>query len=320
VGGESVKTVDRVIIDLSAEPIEVIKSYALMGDPEAVRLWLDADAGTERHLAGQHDQKTHGSYGIAHRPAEAGFSPPDGERHLAGQHPQKSHGGGGTGGWTVQTAEDLDNENVAQVEKEIGRSLTPEERKAWLASTSNNVRKQLVKGDITVTDVSGISDADLQSIATTVDRLNANYPPAKGKRVWVTVNDPAVFRKPDPKFGPDAYVGATTQLGTGRITLNRRTVDDKDKPYGSGDLAELKYADRVSGALVHEWGHVTDGASDSQAYLSWAKYGFGVSDYGMESPREAKAEGFTAWVMSAGHTTNDAAQQYAAEYGWKVIK
>lgn len=241
-------------------------------------------------------------------------SPPIGTARF---NPHHDKGGkfapGGGGGWKHQSAADIEQENVAFWETQVGRKLTDTEMsdlKVGGYLSAGDVRQRLTKGKMTI-DVrtDGVSRERLDQMTAHIDRLHATYPVKAdgGRLLQVNVRN--------PKDMPN-NVAAETVHGRGFINISSDAVNNAPGWDTSHLMPAAKGVDRQTYVLTHEWGHAID---DDSKQLLWAKHFTELSAYGGESPREAKAEAFAEWSLSSGKTNNPAAIDYAKELGWGVM-
>lgn len=214
------------------------------------------------------------------------------------------------GAWTQETTD-----TRAQRLAESLASQSPEAPPKMLQEMAYERAKTLVPTDVTIyrngehtVEIShAVPQERRRELLDAVDAMQTRFP--TGERLNVSVRPSAEF-----EFG----VGGETTIGSPNIRLNAKLL----RPFTSeGHWPGMPASTTVSQAqyvLAHEWGH----AVNSERYttptdLPAAKARVtGMSDYGNSSPYEAYAEAFAEWSLTGGKTTNVAARQYAADYGW----
>lgn len=264
------------------------------------------------------------------------------ERHLPGQHPQKSHGntgkGKGTGiGWGGYKpgawskpeslslgGVDVKEQQITLKAMELEAGLSPELQKLIIARDGPDglriLAASMVSTDeyrngrhtVTFNEDTGLSPEQQKQFLADVDYFATNYPLAENETM-----DIAVAPSTDFKQG----VGGETLLGTGAIRINAHV-------FGTGPHAPLTPFGHWTGGmpaaannsgpryvLGHEWGHAVDVPPPVDEAMT-ARLQKDLSRYGHENQAEAYAEAFVEWSLTGGKTTNPGAQEHAAYYKW----
>jgi hypothetical protein len=269
----------------------------------------------------------------------ANWNPTDHPRDQRGRFSRFTSGGGGAG-WIKALSEQIEqsrtrdeagyqpgqwrvvtrDEEVATLAAEMyqgGMEHDPTLDPEWLRGVAleeadraigNQRRIALRNGEALIhSQVDGIGEDELQRVADMVDDLHTRYP-AKGRiMVGIVPNDAVMSHD---------HAEAETVRGEGFIRIKAKSFDN-EAAERFGFMPAADDHDRLDYVLAHEWGHAIDTHSGLDLMvLQFGESSHALSDYGQSSPREALAEAFAEWYLTKGHTTNAAAQEYAAKFNW----
>jgi DNA topoisomerase I len=207
---------DTIITDMATESPDVQAAYALMGDPEAIQLV---------------------------------FARITGERHLAGQHPQKSHGGGGGGGGPSPATD----EEKAAFKAAHGRPIPPGWTDVYISKDpaaslmvvgrDDKGRRQAIYSTAHTESQAEAKFARTKELAKYTDKLDHAI-----ERDALTNDDAAsvmLMRKLGMRPGSTRDTGAEIQA-FGATTLQARHVH-----VTPGGVTVLKFMGKSSGSKGH---------------------------------------------------------------------
>ena len=179
-----------------------------------------------------------------------------------------------------------------------------------------------------VTDNTGtLTPTRLRNLHHWYTRLTIGFPLPESRDLHVTVEYPD-----HPSFLPEHYdphtgqlvmwTGGATESGTANIHLNIR---DWSTPKGfdkEGMMPAGRHVPTWKYTATHEYDHARlMNVDKGKLFRSYTEALFlpGMSEYGMSSPLEARAEAFAEWVCSTGHTHDEIAIKYAHTFGWDRV-
>jgi hypothetical protein len=208
----------------------------------------------------------------------------------------------------------------------FNRTVPPEMRGYKDTAVRSLIQQELVntsvyaRGEhlIKIVDEGALDGTKVKRLFTVVDDLLTAAPPGGGDPLRLTVGT------------TEARALATTVIGQHDIIMDRKVLMP-DKQIGpeyfsvqEGSTHWMPVSHQVSlidYVVAHEWGHAIAervpekiGQRRDMAYFQRRH----LSGYGNKEYDEAYAEAFAEWFLTRGQTTNEAAQAYAREFGWRL--
>lgn len=279
------------------------------------------------------------------------------ERHLAGKHDQASHGKGGgaawaPGNWHAKTPDEVRGEQRAAMKLALERrgEVNPSAERIEemviknFDSRSSSAEKSIVYENghirLTVHDKTGLTQADQTALLSQIDRLQTIAPLERvSLDVWSRRDSDRPFSLGNSPagYGQRRVVYGIAMYDQGRIGLDaiglrgiaKKTDFDPAKDDGSWFTPSRQKTSLGAYVVAHEWGHLAEGSrnrkiqqnDDHPWYQADRKFRMlhaddPISKYGKTNGAEFAAEAFAEWFHAGKDSPVKGLADYAAGAEW----